>query len=179
MAVEPWRCIASVMDRHAGKIVTQETLKLFLSDPREEILTDREKVYRPLHAWPRVDTSEAYYIAFIVDDNVEICPASILLSTQQSLVDFLTDCQEIEGLVLQELIVVMPPHLYNGERWLSIPISELSASFDPSGNLLRIQYQTTAGEFAEYVNDPKHEETCRTIYIAKTDKDFPLGKWNY
>lgn len=167
------------MDQYAGKIVPQETLKLFLSDPREEVLTDREKVYRPLHAWPRVDTSEAYYIAFLVDDNVEISPASVLLSTQQSLVDFLTNCLEIEGLILQELIVVIPPYLYNGERWLTTQILELFATFDSSGNLLCIQYQTPAGEYADYVDNPACQGFSKTIYTAKTGKDFPLSRWNY
>lgn len=152
---------------------------MFLSDPREEILSDHEKVYRPLHAWPRVDTSETYYMAFIVDENVDICPACVLLSTQESLIEYLTDCQKIDSLILQEVFVVMPPHQYNGERWLNTPITELSASFDMSGNLQSIQYQTAVGEFAEFLAEPKYEETYKTIYTAKSGDGFPISRWNY
>ncbi|RJX77830.1 hypothetical protein [Pseudomonas sp. LS-2] len=146
----------------------QEALKLFLTDPREEILSDHEKVYRPLYAWPRIDTSETYYIAFVVDKNVSICPSSVLFSTQESLIEYISACQEIESLTLQELIVVMPPHQYNGERWMSTTIIELSASFDTSGNLQFIQYQTAIGEFAEYLAEPKYEDLCKTIYTAES-----------
>lgn len=152
---------------------------MFLSDPREEILSDHEKVYRPLHAWPRIDTSETYYMVFVVHEEVSICPACVLLSTQASLVEYLTDCQNIDGLILQELFVVMPPHQYNGQRWLSTQITELSASFDMAGNLQSIQYQTEAGEFAEFLTEPGHEEIYKTIYIEKSGEEFPISKWNY
>ncbi|RAU47908.1 hypothetical protein DBY65_005665 [Pseudomonas sp. RIT412] len=152
---------------------------MFLSDPREEILSDHEKVYRPLHAWPRVDTSETYYMAFVVDEDVSICPACVLLSTQASLIGYLTDCQNIDGLIIQELFVVMPPHQYNGERWLNTPITELSASYDMAGNLQSILYQTEFGEFAEFLAEPKYEDIYKVIYIAKSGEEFPISRWNY
>ncbi|WP_146749642.1 MULTISPECIES: hypothetical protein [unclassified Pseudomonas] len=118
-------------------------------------------------------------MAFVVDEDVSICPACVLLSTQASLIGYLTDCQNIDGLIIQELFVVMPPHQYNGERWLNTPITELSASYDMAGNLQSILYQTEFGEFAEFLAEPKYEDIYKVIYIAKSGEEFPISRWNY
>jgi hypothetical protein len=142
---------------------------VFITDPREEIFNDNEKVYRPLQAWPRVDTSETYYQVFIIQSHplsTDADPSAVLLSTPSALVDFIVDCQRIHQTKIQEILVTLPPHIHDGESWITVKLVELMVRIGKEGRLSSIQYRTNDETYVEYLSTDGWEIKLDTIYQA-------------